>query len=481
MRELRKIFILILLLVSPIAFMQAQSVAQDNPELRDGRIYFKIDSRWTTEQLSNFRIRNYIDSVVVARALQGDVLIVNGQEEWTAKSLQNYTIELSKVLTAPTKPWNGRDLIMVDDAFIADYLPSTPVDATYGVNNFSRNDIFTYSDGICTLSLPGFGKASEVYLSGSFNGWSTKQLPMKKTTTGWEVSMKLPLGKHLYKYIIDGRWVEDPFNKNKERNEQRTYNSILFCYNYTFHLKSNADAKNVFVAGSFNGWRRDELRMIKGGGEWSLPLFLNEGTHAYKFVVDGAWINDPDNKQIRPDGKGNSNSFLGIGDTTIFKLNGYPDAERIALAGNFNGWNGAEQFLTKTSDGWILSYVLGKGNYEYKFVVDGKWMPDPSNPYTSGDGQNINSCLTVGPIHFFKLSVFENAKQVIVTGSFNGWRKDSYRMVNVSGTWTFPTYLKPGKHTYKFIVDGNWMIDPANNLYERGTTGDDDSILWIEP
>ncbi len=54
------------------------------------------------------------------------------------------------------------------------------------------------------------------------------------------------------------------------------------------------------------------------------------------------------------------------------------------------------------------------------------------------------------------------------------------RMVKVDGVWSFPLYLKPGKYTYKFIVDGEWMIDPANGLYEMGNAGADDSILWIE-
>ena len=480
MRHLLYISALILLLVSQVTLICGQSKPQDNPQLKDGRGYFKIDSRWTPEQLSAFMKRNFIDSVVVAKALKGDAIVVNGVEEWAVKHLQQFTIELSKSINASKKPWSGRDLVMVDDEFIADFLPAAAVEANYGVNSYNTPGIFSYSNGAVTLILPKFTKASKVCLSGSFNSWSTEQIPMNKTAEGWSITLKLPEGKHLYKYIVDGRWIEDPFNRNKERNEHGTYNSIFYCYSYSFHLNGYPEARNVFVSGSFNSWRKDELRMVKGADGWSLPLYLRDGTHAYKFIVDGTWITDPANKQIRPDGRGNTNSFIGIGDTAVFKLNGYSTANRVALAGNFNGWNGNEQFMEKTFDGWILPYVLGRGNYEYKFVVDGKWMPDPANPYTTGSGNYTNSCLTVGPSHVFKLNGFENAKRVIVTGSFNNWSKDGYRMVKVDGVWSFPLYLKPGKYTYKFIVDGEWMIDPANGLYEMGNAGADDSILWIE-
>lgn len=53
------------------------------------------------------------------------------------------------------------------------------------------------------------------------------------------------------------------------------------------------------------------------------------------------------------------------------------------------------------------------------------------------------------------------AKKVLLAGSFNNWdakklaaRKDS------KGTWTVKTSLKPGRHEYKFVVDGNWANDP---------------------
>ena len=51
-------------------------------------------------------------------------------------------------------------------------------------------------------------------------------------------------------------------------------------------------AKQVFVAGTFNDWKPDELKMrrrTKGQDVFFRVLDLPPGTHEYKFVVDGEW------------------------------------------------------------------------------------------------------------------------------------------------------------------------------------------------
>jgi hypothetical protein len=57
---------------------------------------------------------------------------------------------------------------------------------------------------------------------------------------------------------------------------------------------------------------------------------------------------------------------------------------------------------------------------------------------------------------------------------------DGYSMTKQGGKWIFPISLKPGKYTYKFIVDGAWILDPVNKLYEKNEYDTDNSVLWIE-
>jgi len=37
-----------------------------------------------------------------------------------------------------------------------------------------------------------------------------------------------------------------------------------------------------------------------------------------------------------------------------------------------------------------------------------------------------------------------------------------------------------GKHLYKFIVDGKWIKDPDDPLWEGNEFGTDNSVIWIE-
>ena len=137
--------------------------------------------------------------------------------------------------------------------------------------------------------------------------------------------------------------------------------------------------------------------------------------------------------------------------------------------------------MGKTSDGWQLPYVLAAGNYEYKFIVDGNWITDPGNPFTTGEGDMTNSFLPVKPNYTLALDQHAGARRVILSGSFNGWSTSGYKMQEWAGSWIIPLYLKPGKYTYKFIVDGKWILDPSNNLWEDNEYGTNNSVLWINP
>lgn len=69
-----------------------------------------------------------------------------------------------------------------------------------------------------------------IYITGSFNEWGleeSKKLVRDPKTGDWKVSFSLPKGTHTYQFIVDGAWIEDPDNPNKERNSYGDVNSIL--------------------------------------------------------------------------------------------------------------------------------------------------------------------------------------------------------------------------------------------------------------
>ena len=60
--------------------------------------------------------------------------------------------------------------------------------------------------------------AAQVSVAGDFNGWKPETaIPMRKQANGeWAATVQLPAGRHLYKLIVDGKWLPDPENPMQE-------------------------------------------------------------------------------------------------------------------------------------------------------------------------------------------------------------------------------------------------------------------------
>ena len=216
--------------------------------------------------------------------------------------------------------------------------------------------------------------------------------------------------------------------------------------------------------------------MIKTSSGWELPIYLANGTHTYKLVVDGQWYTDENNPERLPDGVRGFNSVIKMGSPRVFQLKGYQDAKKVILSGSFNNWREDELSMNKTENGWSISYHLGPGNHEYKFKVDGKWIADPANPVKAVNG---NAYIIIQPNYTFRLKGYEQARQVFLAGNFNAWDEQAFAMRKEGKEWVFDINLTPGKHLYKFIIDGKWIIDPANADWEQNEMGTGNSVLWI--
>jgi hypothetical protein len=477
MRKKLKILGIIIFVMASIGAW-CQTNPKSSCKIVDDRLVFTYNLKWNENQKKEFVDLFDVDSIVLVNAIKGLPEFNANGIAWKSKKISATVIEFSKSLDEGSAIQQTVDNIKLQTNVHNTYEEGA-LFAYHGVNRFDNDDAFIYKNGVAQFFLPNHAGAKKVYLSGSFNSWSTMKTPMQKIDNGWVINIKLQPGKYTYKFIVDGRWMHDPSNKQRERNEHGSYNSVVFCYNYKFSLNAYPTAKKVILAGSFNNWNTGELVMNKTKDGWELPMYLREGTHAYKFIVDNNWILDPSNKVTRPDGKGNINSFVGIGNLYTFKLKGYLTAERVFLAGNFNVWNANELQMQKIDYGWYLPYNLPSGNYEYKFVVDGKWTVDPDKPYTVGNGDLTNSILAVNPNYTFKIDGFNDAKTVMISGSFNGWNHDGYRMKKINNGWEISLFLKPGKYTYKLVVDGNWVLDPGNKLWEQNEFGTGNSVVWI--
>jgi 1,4-alpha-glucan branching enzyme len=74
-----------------------------------------------------------------------------------------------------------------------------------------------------------------------------------------------------------------------------------------------------------------------------------------------------------------------------------PGAKQVCVAGSFNGWKPERSPLISLGDGRFVGDVtVDPGRYEYLFVVDGQWLPDPKAKETvQNPFGGTNSVLTV--------------------------------------------------------------------------------------
>ena len=53
----------------------------------------------------------------------------------------------------------------------------------------------------------------------------------------------------------------------------------------------------------------------------------------------------------------------------------------------------------------------------------------------------------------------EAAESVRLAGSFNSWQPQDMLFDSVEGLWKVEQEVSPGRHQFKFVVDGLWVHD----------------------
>lgn len=466
-----QVLLVVFLLVATTS--QAQ-VPVNSVTLKKGKIYIalskdqspaSIDSFIWQYQLQELDLKNVIKTNRTDSLLKlGFQVFVNNDEMLVVgrgmEPMENLTDPAEKILLAQKHFGN------------ADAFNKTP---QYGVNRFLKKHAFAVNDSAVTFYLKDFATAQKVILAGSFTNWYSNALQMTRVDSGWITQVKLGAGKHYYKFIVDGKWMVDKDNELVENDGEGNDNSVYYKTNYVFNIAGYTNARSMNLAGSFNNWNPEEIRMDRTNDGWAKPIYLGRGTHTYRFIADGNWFADKANPKQFPNEFGEFNSVVTLGQPHLFFLKGNLDAKKVFLKGSFNSWRDFELPMQKTDSGWILAYVLDKGNYEYNFEVDGK------KPKDENTGKKLdNPLLVIEPNHSFKLTGYENARRVYLAGSFNNWSREGFAMRKTAEGWEIDQYLAPGKHLYKFVVDGKWIVDPANELQEPNEfRGQYNSVIWV--
>ena len=236
------------------------------------------------------------------------------QEGWTMQRVDEYRYRLRKHLRDFTEAPNWQFKFVINGIYRAaadSMLKKKGMLGWYDIPNPDAPMPAPVDTGNVLFRLEGFEKSREVILTGSFNNWDEKTLQMKRVEGGWELRLPLSSGVYEYKFIADGKWMHDPANPEKRRNQYSTYNSVLrVAKPVRFELNGFDDARTVILSGSFNDWNTKNLKMRRTETGWAIEIPLTGGKHLYKFIVDGNWITDPANLRTETSWDGHVNSVL---------------------------------------------------------------------------------------------------------------------------------------------------------------------------
>jgi 1,4-alpha-glucan branching enzyme len=79
----------------------------------------------------------------------------------------------------------------------------------------------------------------------------------------------------------------------------------------------------------------------------------------------------------------------------------------------------------------------------------------------------------------FRFSAPE-AMSVLLVGDFTHWQKGGIPMQKgKDGVWVATVELAPGKHTYRFLVDGDWRDDPECTVRVPNPYGSHDMVRHV--
>lgn len=93
------------------------------------------------------------------------------------------------------------------------------LDKIYGIRPTTAGILFVQ---------PATGSA-RVGVAGDFNNWNPSATPLTRNEElgVWQACIRIPPGRYRYRLVVDGQWVQDPYNTNTETNPFGELNNIL--------------------------------------------------------------------------------------------------------------------------------------------------------------------------------------------------------------------------------------------------------------
>ncbi len=200
--------------------------------------------------------------------------------------------------------------------------------------------------------------------------------------------------------VVDERFGEDYFN-NVVDQPVLYRNGILF----TYLGKKN---ERVYLSGDFNDWQKKIKLTSNNVGIYYVLLKENlaKGSYRYRFLVNGYWINDPEQTKITISPNGQRVSTFEITEDLLFSIKSpvkvtdqvyrfyLPDKnyQKVHWLSRENHWDFQADPMVKKGDYWIIDKNLFQEKTFYIFWADGEYVLDPFNIslVNSGFGLVVN-------------------------------------------------------------------------------------------
>jgi hypothetical protein len=114
-------------------------------------------------------------------------------------------------------------------------------------------------------------------------------------------------------------------------------------------------------------------------------------------------------------------------------------------------------------------------------LVSGGWPAHHAGPslMVNVPGPSADQAAPAVVVRFTLVAA--GARTVAVAGDFNGWDPQGTSLVDQDGRGTFAgsVRLSPGAHEYMFVVDGQWVTDPAASERRPDGFGRTNAVLRL--
>lgn len=112
----------------------------------------------------------------------------------------------------------SREIMMQDEPTVSQFLEEK-------MEEILKEEIPKLTEVIFSVMAP---QAKEVYITGDFNDWKLDPDSRMELDNGaWSKRLSLTKGKYRYRFVIDGKWTEDPSNPVQEVNPYGEVDSAI--------------------------------------------------------------------------------------------------------------------------------------------------------------------------------------------------------------------------------------------------------------